>query len=373
MLTWPSMLLIGAAARNVGKTEFACRMLKRFAAAQTPAIGVKITVVREESGGCPRGGAGCGVCGSLTEPFTITFEENAPSAKDTGRMVAAGASKVFWLRVKSAHLNEGVNVLKAMIDPSVPVVAESNSARLALEPGLFLIIQTDADESVKKSCKAVMHFDHVPVLFKGTGWDINPDDIVFVNKTWAEKLSATAVILAGGKSSRMGTDKSLLPINGIPMIKYIADQLQPVFKEVIISSNDPDKFAFLSLPVVRDKTPDCGPIMGIYSALAAAAHTRVFVTGCDIPVMHQAFIREMYELAGNHAIVMPKSGDAFEPLYAFYQKKSLPAFEQALKNSQRRVVAVLEHCQAVHPAMPAGSWYVNLNTIEDYRAQLDIV
>ena len=82
MLELPGMLMIGAAGRNVGKTELACSII-RSAAAQNEVTGVKVTTIADEKGRCPRGGKGCGVCSSLKGDWCITEETDGPADKDT--------------------------------------------------------------------------------------------------------------------------------------------------------------------------------------------------------------------------------------------------------------------------------------------------
>ena len=81
---------------------------------------------------------------------------------------------------------------------------------------------------------------------------------------------STAVILAGGKSSRMKCDKTLLPIAKQPMIEYAFNQLKPLFGEVLISTKDPGRYAYLDAGIVVDLTSEDGPIFGIVSALKSA-------------------------------------------------------------------------------------------------------
>ena len=98
MITIPGMLLIGSSGRNVGKTELACRIISRFAG-RSDIVGIKVTTIARKSDTCPRGGAGCGVCSSLTGQYCITEENDRASCKDTSKLLAAGARRVYWLRV----------------------------------------------------------------------------------------------------------------------------------------------------------------------------------------------------------------------------------------------------------------------------------
>ena len=156
MIPCPGMLLIGAAHRNAGKTEYACEVIRRQTA-DHQVVGVKITCISERESLCPRGGEGCGVGASLAESYCITEELRPDGAKDTSRMLRAGASPVLWLRVRAEHLDDGVAALLARIPPDAVMICESNSARQALVPGLFLVLRRANDPTMKPSCAAVAH------------------------------------------------------------------------------------------------------------------------------------------------------------------------------------------------------------------------
>lgn len=184
----------------------------------------------------------------------------------------------------------------------------------------------------------------------------------------ASRIAASAVILAGGQSRRMGRNKSLLPLHGRPMIAHIADQLRPAFDEVLVSTNDAALYAFLGLPIVADEAPGEGPLMGILSSLEAARHDLLFVTGCDIPEMNLAFVRDMLPLTAEHDIVVPVDASGrLEPLFAFYRKSVVPRAREILAAGGRRVTDLFVGPRVASPPVPAG-WLRNLNTPEDYRA-----
>jgi molybdopterin-guanine dinucleotide biosynthesis protein A len=366
MMACPNLLLIGAAGRNVGKTEFACELIRRHAAAH-PVYGCKITTIQQRDGSCPRGGWGCGVCSSLQDDFCITEERLAGNEKDTMRMLLAGAKRVFWLRVLREHLETGVRRLLECIPAGALVVCESNSARTVLAPGVFLVIREVDSIAVKQSCNAVLAHADRQVTFYGDGWDFQPDRIAVAGRRWVIRPNATAIILAGGGSRRMGQDKSLLDINGQPMISHIAGQLD-FFPERLISSNDPEKYAFLSLPVVPDREPGQGPLMGILSGVERAAHDLCFVAGCDIPTLDAGFILRLLAQAGHCDVVIPRHPDGrVEPLLAVYRKSIIPVAEAALQGGHRRVSAILNSLRVQFVSSENMSWYCNLNTMEDYR------
>ncbi|HOX24237.1 MAG TPA: molybdenum cofactor guanylyltransferase [Candidatus Krumholzibacteria bacterium] len=364
MIPCPRVLLIGAAHRNAGKTEFACEVIRRQAAARR-VVGVKVTTISEREGLCPRGGEGCGVCGSLTGEFCVTEELRPDLAKDTSRLLRAGAAQVLWLRVRQPHLAEGLTATLARIPPDALIVCESNSARRVIEPGLFLVLRRADDPSLKPSSATVAHLADRVVRFHGDRWDLAPDRVVPAGDRWVLQPEATAVILAGGESRRMGTDKSLCDAGGRPLIAHIAAQLD-YFPERLIGASAADRFAFLGLPVVPDREPGRGPLMGILSCVERAAYDLSFVTACDIPHLDSAFVLGLLAQAGEVDIVLPRLPDGrTEPLLAVYRKTIIPAAEAALRDGQRRIVSLLDHVRVRFVPFGPPAWYRNLNSPHD--------
>ena len=364
----PGWLLIGSTGRNVGKTEFACAIIRKFRGAH-PIVGVKVTAIVEGEPTCPRGGAGCGVCAALKGDFEISEETGERRGKDTARMLESGACRVFWVRCRRQRMHAAIAALLARLEPGVLVVAESNSLARAVEPDLFCMVTNGRASSVKPTAADVMPLAHRLVLSADGRFDPDPRHIAVVDGTW-HLAEASAVILAGGKSSRMGQDKSLLPLNGVPLIRRIYEQLAHRFDEVLISTNEPEKYAFLPARAVRDLAPGRGPLMGIASAAAAAAHERVFVTACDIPVVDLNTVSRMLVLADDCDCVIPMSFVGHEPLFAVYRKSAVPAMHDALDAGERRISAVFPRVRTRFYDLGYAPWYRNLNTREDVAAFL---
>ena len=239
------ILMIGSADRNVGKTLLACELIRRYAPTLAP-VAVKITTIHEENGPCPRGGAGCGVCSSFEGAFCLTQVQDGPPNKDTTRLLDAGASKVFWLRVREGHLDEGITALLAQLPSGQPSIWESNSARQVLEPAAFLVLRKEGSQQMKESCLRVLGYADRILDFNGTGWNLSPDRIVFSSGRWTIRQDAAAIVLAGGQSRRMGQDKNFLPFHGRPMIEQIVSQLAPWFDDVLMEPTTPENSIFSS-------------------------------------------------------------------------------------------------------------------------------
>ncbi|MBT3374861.1 MAG: molybdenum cofactor guanylyltransferase [Lentisphaerae bacterium] len=178
-----------------------------------------------------------------------------------------------------------------------------------------------------------------------------------------------AIVLAGGRSGRMGSDKALLPVNGIPLLQHILEQLRLVLPRVIVSANDPDRYPFLDCQIVPDRVPDRGPLMGIASAITASGCRHNLVVACDIPVIDHPFIATMLSESDDYDCVVPRTADGYlEPLFAVYRDTALPIANGLLARGVRRASALCDHCRARQVPLPPSLQLHNLNTSTDYDA-----
>lgn len=367
MFKLDEMLMIGSTESNVGKTELACALLRKFSKSCN-ITGIKVTTIKDEDGRCPRGGEGCGVCSSLEGVYHITEELNRNSGKDTARLLAAGASRVFWLRVLKEHIQEGMTAVLEIIGKDAVSICESNSLREIVEPGLFLITRKSNSESWKNSARRVKKYADKVVSSDGSNFDFDLDRIKLINNKWKIQTNATAIILAGGESCRMGADKSMLSIKGRSMIETICEQFSGSFEQILISANEADKFAHLGFEVVTDKIAGHGPLMGIASALEASSNELNFVVACDIPKIKLTYIYQMLTEAVESGadIVVPTTGkDKYEPLFAVYRKSALEAINNVLSSGGRKISDVFDLCKVKNIELWAS--LVNLNTMAEYE------
>jgi len=187
MVKLDRMLMIGSAGANVGKTELACAVLRRFSGEGRDIVGIKVTTIKEKNGQCPRGGQGCGVCSSLEGVYSIVEETDSRSGKDTGRLLAAGASRVFWLRVLKTHLMEGLAALLDAVVPEVTSICESNSLRSVVEPGVFLVAERKGAKIWKPSALEVKEYADRIVVSDGSSFDLDVGRIRLEDGKWLLK------------------------------------------------------------------------------------------------------------------------------------------------------------------------------------------
>lgn len=178
----------------------------------------------------------------------------------------------------------------------------------------------------------------------------------------------TAIVLAGGKSTRMGgSDKSMLPVKGMPMIKHIISQLMDQFREIIISG-DQERHGKLGHRVIPDETKGKGPLMGVYTCLTASSTELNFVTACDMPDINTEFIQNMLGQSDGFDIVMPVSKNNFyEPLHAIYRKTVLPSAAKLLEEGKLKLSDLTSLVRTRFVRIEGSVNIPNINYMEDYE------
>ena len=150
------------------------------------------------------------------------------------------------------------------------------------------------------------------------------------------------VILAGGRSSRFGSNKALADLNGAPLISRVAHVLEGLFTERLLVTNSPGLYSFLGWASTADRFADAGPLAGIHAALSTIKAPWAFVVGCDMPNLDHRLIRHLCSLADRHQAVIPRHHQGQEPLHALYHRSALPQLEAALQRKHRRIGQLLQ-------------------------------
>ena len=151
-------------------------------------------------------------------------------------------------------------------------------------------------------------------------------------------LTVSGIVLAGGQSSRLGTDKSFVNVNGQSLIERIVDKLARLSDDVIIVTNSPEKYDHLEAKLVGDIYPGKGSLGGIYSGLRAAVNAYSLVVACDMPFLDLNLLRYMILLARGHDVVIPKVRGLPEPLHAIYSKSCLEPIDRLLAQGELKII-----------------------------------
>ncbi|WP_297088559.1 molybdenum cofactor guanylyltransferase [uncultured Draconibacterium sp.] len=143
-------------------------------------------------------------------------------------------------------------------------------------------------------------------------------------------MNSSAIILAGGKSKRMGTDKALLGFGGKTLLERAINLCKSFSSELLISSNHQSHSNF-GYHVVADEVKNCGPMGGIYSCLKQSETDWNLVLSVDAAFVDSDFLTFLISQTGNFDAVVPTSASGAEPLIALYHKSSLPILENMLQ------------------------------------------
>ena len=176
----------------------------------------------------------------------------------------------------------------------------------------------------------------------------------------------------------MGQDKALMPFLGKALIQRVVERLAPAADELLVTTNNPEAYHFLGLPLFEDLLPGRGALGGLYTALACASHPVVGVVACDMPFANAGLLTYACDRLLQEAVdvVLPKSGEGVEPLHAVYRRETcLPAIQAAIAADQWKMIAWFPQVKVKTLGMetleshdPAGLAFWNLNTPEEFAA-----
>ena len=157
------------------------------------------------------------------------------------------------------------------------------------------------------------------------------------------KKFGSAIILAGGKSSRMGFDKQLIKLNERKLMDNLINKLKREFDDIIIATHRPELYIGLSHKITKDILVDKGPLGGIHSGLLQSSSRFAFVVACDMPNINLDYIRYMKEAISDKSLgCVTRFGDWFEPFSSFYSIKLIEPIEEYLDTNRRSINGLLK-------------------------------
>ena len=186
-----------------------------------------------------------------------------------------------------------------------------------------------------------------------------------IDKHQQDYPDVTGVLLAGGKSRRMGQDKALLQLDGMALFKHSLALLQQFFATILIAGDRPD-LSQPGIPAVPDVYPGSA-LGGLHTGLQAAETDWIFVAPCDMPYPDARIVSLLLNHRSGVDSVVPRTTDGYEPVFALYHKNCLLPIEQMLRQNQYRIYDFYQRIQIRYldpPRLPE-SWkrsLINLNT-----------
>jgi molybdopterin-guanine dinucleotide biosynthesis protein A len=191
-------------------------------------------------------------------------------------------------------------------------------------------------------------------------------------------LTVAGILLAGGRSRRMGRDKALLPLPGpehLTFVEHLSRMLATSCTEVVLVARDAEQaaeYAFAGIRTITDETPDVGPLMGLYSGLQAVTATHALVIAVDMPFVQPAVVRLLLSQPLDDALLVPVVNGFQQVLLAVYPRSILPVVAERLRAGRRDPRSLLEvarvrsideaQLRAVDPQLRS---FMNINTPEE--------
>jgi molybdenum cofactor guanylyltransferase len=184
----------------------------------------------------------------------------------------------------------------------------------------------------------------------------------------------TGILLAGGKSRRMGFDKRFLQLGGETLVRRALSVYERLFTEILIVVAEPaPELKDMGHQIVTDLIPNCATLGGLYTGLSLSHSRRIFAAACDMPFLSLEVIDHLLQFYDDD-IVMPKLVSGLQPMHAVYAKTCLPYFEHMMANNILSIQLVLEHDElqarlveeeVLRILDPQLLSFLNLNTPED--------
>jgi molybdopterin-guanine dinucleotide biosynthesis protein A len=194
---------------------------------------------------------------------------------------------------------------------------------------------------------------------------------------------ASAIILAGGRSSRIGQPKAMLDFGGKSILERIVEELSPHFDDVVIVAAPESAESFdIQIPsarIIRDETAFAGPLDALRRGLLAARNAVVFACSCDLPMLKSAVAIEICAMVGAHAAAIPTIGGRVQPLCAAYRTSVADSIATLLASGEQRLTALADALDArrvtedeLRRVDSTLASFVNVNTPADYARALKL-
>jgi len=185
----------------------------------------------------------------------------------------------------------------------------------------------------------------------------------------------TGIILAGGMSSRFGSNKALTRFDGEKLIHRLYKNLTAVTDQMILITNTPEDYGFLNITTQHDLIPNCGPIGGIYTALSTAQTSLIFCVACDMPFVNPAFLEHMIRRSKGYDVVVPIHNGQEEPLCAIYRKTCLKTIYDQISSQKFKITEFYKNVRVLRlnpsdSGFSENDMFFNINYPTDIKEAL---
>jgi molybdopterin-guanine dinucleotide biosynthesis protein A len=223
-------------------------------------------------------------------------------------------------------------------------------------------------EKMSKHQSSLSHVDdgpdHIPVNVEGN--IEGHRSLCTVQDFETEKCAFVGAVLTGGYASRMGRDKALLTVEGVPMATHVARaMLEAGAREVCAVGGDATTLGVLGLRIVPDRDPHQGPLAGIIAALGVASEEIVVVTACDMPWIRKRHVTGLIEGLGSFDAAMSAAAGQPQPLHTAWKRAALQRLEASFLSGERSPLRAIRGLDYSVVDFGAGSWSIDLDTPGD--------
>lgn len=192
-------------------------------------------------------------------------------------------------------------------------------------------------------------------------------------------MKVSGIILAGGKNSRIKTEKAFIQLGTKTLIENIIGIFKKIFSEIIIVTNNPRSYLKFKTKVVEDLIKNKGPLGGIFSGLCFSTNEQNFVVGCDMPFVNSDLVNYIISKSTEYDVVIPEINGKIESLFARYSKNALPVIFSHLLKDELRIQDILSELKVLKITSkeierfdPKHLSFFNINTQEDLKKALDL-
>jgi molybdopterin-guanine dinucleotide biosynthesis protein A len=187
-------------------------------------------------------------------------------------------------------------------------------------------------------------------------------------------MAVSGIILAGGRSSRMGRDKTLIHFNNETLIERTIEKISGIADEIIIASNNTAKYNLAGCVEVPDIYPGLGPLAGMHAGLKAAKYQHSFIVSSDMPFFTAELVKYLLKHREGYDAVVPNARGHWEPLCAVYSRSCITPIERCLQAGVRQVFQLYSQVKVLKIeeselklAGDLDELFYNLNTPEDLK------